>query len=242
MIYYQTLYPESLQGELLDRFLAAGWYRIGQSCITTDLILQEGRPIPVFWLRINLSQYRPSRSARRILSRNAGMRCAVVPFEIGEEIEMLYSIYRASIEHQITPTARDYLLQGLPVNPYDTRLIEVRDGSRLIAAGYFDVGEKCSTGILHIFHPEYARQSPGKLIFLREIEWSMARGDEYYYPGYICTETDKFNYKLFADPDATEVFIRPLKRWVPFNKVAHKLPRWGSMITEAAASLAVVRA
>jgi leucyl-tRNA---protein transferase len=91
VIYYQTLYPESLRGELLDRFLAAGWYRIGQSCVTTDLILQAGRPIPVFWLRINLARYRPSRSARRILARNAGMRSTVVPFEVSEEIEMLYS-------------------------------------------------------------------------------------------------------------------------------------------------------
>lgn len=231
MIYYQTIYPELMAGELLDRFLAAGWYRIGQSFITTDLISHGDLLVPVFWLRIDLARYRASRSARRILTRNAGFSVAVKPFAITTEIEQLYAVYRESVSHFLSPTAREYLLDAEDRNAFDTRLIEVRDRGRLIAAGYFDLGERCSTGILHLFDPAYERFSPGKLLYLEEIRYSLETGHHFYYPGYLSTEIDKFDYKLFADRDSTEVYLRPLRRWLPYNQTQAKLKRWGSKIT-----------
>lgn len=231
MLYYQTIYPEHMAGELLDRFLAAGWYRIGQSMITTDLITHEEMLIPVFWLRIDLSTYRPSRSARRIRRRGAHLQTEILPFSITEEIEDLYRRYRESLRHSISPTAHEYLLDGAINNAFDSRLIEVRDAGKLVAAGYFDLGARCSTGILHIYDPNLSELSLGKLLYLAAIDYSLRQNHRYYYPGYLSPGTEKFDYKLFADPDSTEVFLRPLRRWVPYAKVAHKLPRWGDRVT-----------
>ena len=164
MLYYQTIYPEHMAGELLDRFLAAGWYRIGQSVITTDLITHDEFLVPVFWLRLRLSTYRPSGSARRIRRRCAHLETRILPFAITPEIEALYARYRESISHTISPSVHEYLLDAEWNNVFDSRLIEVRDGGRLVAAGYFDVGARCSTGILHIYEPGLAQLSLGNFL------------------------------------------------------------------------------
>lgn len=231
MLYYQTIYPEHMTGELLDQFLADGWYRIGQSIITTDLIRYDEILIPVFWLRVRLSTYRPSRSARRIRRRCEHLNTRILPFAITPEIETLYAQYRESLSHTVPPSAHEYLLDAESHNAFDSRLIEVRDGGRLVAAGYLDVGARCSAGILHIYAPAYSRLSLGKLLYLEAINYSVNAGHHYYYPGYISPGTEKFDYKLFADPGSTELFLRPLRRWVPYTQVAHKLGRWGGMVT-----------
>jgi arginine-tRNA-protein transferase len=231
MLYYQTIYPEHMAGELLDRFLAAGWYRIGQSVITTDLITHGDILVPVFWLRLRLATYRPSRSARRIRRRCAHLQTEILPFSITPEIEELYRRYRESLSHSISPSVHEYLLDAEWNNAFDSRLIEVRDAGKLVAAGYFDLGARCSTGILHIYEPGLAPLSLGKLLYLEAIDYSLSHGHHYYYPGYLSPGTEKFNYKLFADPGSTELFLRPLRRWVPYANVAHKLGRWGEMVT-----------
>jgi arginine-tRNA-protein transferase len=231
MLYYQTVCLEYAAGEILDKFLAAGWYRIGQSLITTDLITQDEILVPVFWLRLRLSTYQPSRSARRIRRRCAHLQTKILPFAITPEIEALYARYRESIPHTITPSVHEYLLDAEWNNAFDSRRIEVRCADRLVAAGYFDVGARCSTGILHIYEPSLPRLSLGKLLYLEELDFSLSQKYDYYYPGYLSPCVSKFDYKLFADPDATEVFLRPLQRWVPYKSVAHKLSRWAGRVT-----------
>ncbi len=231
MLYYRTIYPEYMAGELLDQFLADGWYRIGQSLITTDLITHNDLLIPVYWLRVRLSTYKPSGSARRIRRRCAHLKSSILPFAISPEIEALYARYRESVSHTISPSVHEYLLDAEWHNAFDSRLIEVRDNGRLVAAGYFDLGARCSTGILHIYDPRFKQLSLGKLLYLEEIDYSLRAEHHYYYPGYLSPGTEKFDYKLFADPESTELFLRPLQRWVPYANVAHKLRRWGDRVT-----------
>jgi leucyl-tRNA---protein transferase len=233
MIYYQTAYPERMDGVLLDAYLARGWYRISQSFITTDLITYDNALIPVFWLRIDLKRYKPSRSARRIAEKNSKYQLMIKPFEITEEIENLYKTYRASIDFSISESTAEYLLGDGTANAFDSRLIELRDGERLIAVGYFDIGERTSTGILHFYDPAYADDSPGKYLFIAEIEYSLQQGYDYYYMGYLCRGNAKFDYKLFADRKSTELFLRRGAQWKPYEVMEKKINRWGPRIIKA---------
>lgn len=223
-----------MAGAELDHYLALGWYRIGQSFMTTDFIGHENQFVPVFWLRIDLARYAASRAARRIVERNRRFDIVIKPFAITAEIESLFKIYRESVDFSLPQTVNDYLLDGGSMNAYDTRLIEVRDGKELIAAGYFDLGKIATTGILHIGHPERQNLSLGKFLYLVEVEYSIKQGYRYYYPGYLSTEFAKFDYKLFADKYATEVFLRQTMRWHDYLATAPKLHRWGKKVTAAA--------
>ena len=234
MIYYRTIYPERMAGAMLDEGLAHGWYRITQSFITTDLISYEDKLAPVFWLRIDLRRYKPSRSARRIVAKNSGYAVAIKPFAITTEIENLYQIYRQSIDFPISESVAEYLLDGGPANAFDSHLIEVRVAGRLVAVGYFDVGERTATGILHFYDPALNRASPGKYLFLIEIAYSLERNFDYYYMGYLSVGNAKFDYKLFADPQSTEVYLRPGNKWLPYEPNAPKILRWGKKISDTA--------
>jgi len=223
-----------MDGAELDHYLGLGWYRIGQSFMTTDFISNDDKFAPVFWLRIDLRRYKPTRSARRIIDRNKNFDIFIKPFEITSEIEALFQSYRNSVDFALPRTVHDYLLDGGNENAYDSRLITVRDEGELLAAGYFDVGQKSTTGILHFANPKYSRLSLGKFLFLVEIEYARQKGFDFYYPGYLSTEFAKFDYKLFADRSSTEVFLRQTMRWHDYIETAPKLARWGKKITAAA--------
>ncbi len=231
MIYYQTAYPERMDGSLLDACLARGWYRITQSFITTDLITYDEKLVPVFWLRIDLKRYQPSRSARRIAAKNSRFQLTIKPFAITDEIENLFRTYRASIDFAMSESVASYLLDNGATNAFDSRLIEMRDGERLIAVGYFDLGARTSTGILHFYDPAFSDDSPGKYLFLAEIDYSLRLGFDYYYMGYLCGGNPKFDYKLFADRRSTELYFRPRDKWLPYNEIEASIRRWSPKIT-----------
>lgn len=233
MIYYQTLYPEKMDGALLDEGLARGWYRITQSFITTDLIGHENKLIPVFWLRIDLARYRPSRSAKRIAAKNSRYKVEIKPFAINDEIEALFEAYRTSIDFDMSESVATYLLKEGSPNAFDSRLIEVRDGGRLVAAGYFDLGARASTGILHFYDPALAHDSLGKYLFLIEIEDALSRGFDYYYMGYLCYGNTKFDYKVFADRRSTELYWRRADSWRPYEQSAPIIERHGAQLLHA---------
>ena len=96
-------------------------------------------------------------------------------------------------------------------------MIEVRDGNILVAVGFFDKGTNAIAGILNFYHPDYKKFSLGKYLILQKIEFARANRFLYYYTGYISTHISKFDYKLFPDKRAIEVYLPVEKIWVPYK-------------------------
>lgn len=74
-------------------------------------------------------------------------------------------------------------------------------------------------GILNCYHPDYAKQQLGKYLVLLKIAYAQQQQLDYYYTGYLSTADPKFDYKLFAGKDATEVYNRNQQQWVPWLSV-----------------------
>ncbi len=216
MILYDTYIPEYMSPAMLDDYLARGWYRIGQTMITTDWTFGEQSIYPVFWIRYVLSRYCASHSARKILAANRHFSIHVTAAEITAENESLYQAYQTGIDFTVAATLKDALLGDSLQSVFSSRMIEVRDSGRLIAAGFFDEGIESMAGILNFFHPDYKRYSPGKFLFLQKIETSIREQKRFFYPGYISNCFTKFDYKLFADKQAVELFDRKQQAWKPF--------------------------
>ena len=53
---------------------------------------------------------------------------------------------------------------------------------------------------------------------LQKIIDAQKNGISLYYPGYIVCGYPKFDYKLFADKKAIEIYLPEVKRWFPFNE------------------------
>ena len=216
---YISASESGFKGTSLDAYLQQGYYRMQHQLFTTNYTQfhTESYALPVFWLRLDLKKVKESSTAKKIRKKCAGLTVTVKPAEINEEVRELYALYWEYINFITSDRCEDYLHEESSVNPFDSWMIEVRDAGRLVAVGYFDQGEKSIAGILNFFHPEYHSYSLGKFLILQKLDYAIAKGCTYYYTGYLSTATEKFDYKLFPDIDAVEVFLPIEKRWVPYQ-------------------------
>jgi arginyl-tRNA--protein-N-Asp/Glu arginylyltransferase len=209
--------PDFIGGEMLDFYLGRGYYRMQQDLFTCQFIPLEGRLHTVHWLRLRLAEVQSGPEQRRLLRLNAQFQLQLRPFELTEEYETLYAAYRRSTTFDGPPTVASFLLEeDSPANLFDTQVIEVREAGRLIAVGIFDQGARTLAGIMNFYDPAYRKHSLGKYLMLLKIEYARQQQMVFYYPGYLVQGMPKFDYKLFPDRAATEVFDCVRQRWLPF--------------------------
>lgn len=219
----QQLQPEAVRGSHLDLLLHMGWYRMGQTMFTIHYIHLENRYIRVFWLRYKVSGFSFSKAAERIGRSLKDFDVSILPLALTQEHEELYAKYVESINFE-TSSSPFTILFDKPWHPewtypnvFDSYMIEVRDGKKLIACGVFDRGRQASAGILNFFDPEYKKFSPGKALMVAKLkktaQWDMA----YYYPGYIAARYSKFDYKLFLNPEMAEIYDPISQEWLPYS-------------------------
>ncbi|MDO7850847.1 GNAT family N-acetyltransferase [Hymenobacter convexus] len=206
-----------IRGDALDFYLAQGYYRMQQELFTCHFVPFGKHLYTAHWLRLDLSRVEWGPEQRRLLRRNARFAATVRQFRLTEEYEELYARYHASITFDAAPTIEAVLLGGEAHNAFNTQVIELRDGDRLIAAGIFDRGERTLAGILNFYDPEYRQFSLGKCLLLLKTDHARRLGLDYYYPGYLVHGYPKFDYKLFACAAATEVFDNVRGYWLPFS-------------------------
>src|SRR6478736_4612911 len=141
----------------------------------------------VHWLRYLLSDIQNHASHRKIYKRNSLFRFTIEDFNsIRSDHAELHQRYYASIEFEGAMNieeclfGEDYTFKNI----YNTKCVSVFEGDRLIAGGYFDLGNRAAASILHFFDPIYKRNSLGKLLILLTINYLKSNGYKLYYPGY----------------------------------------------------------
>lgn len=211
-------YPPAISGIQLDAFLAKGWYRMGQGIFTTNYVIQHNDFFRVYWLRYNLGMLRLGKRQRQIIHVNSRFTQTTRPLQINSELEALYTLYKTDISFEPAESVKSWLLEKQTHNIYDSQVIEIRDGDLLIAAGIFDNGRDSIAGILNFYHPDYKKYSLGKFLMLQKIRNAIDTGKKWYYPGYIVKDYPKFDYKLFVDKAAAELFLPEKNQWYPYDK------------------------
>ncbi|TVT41952.1 GNAT family N-acetyltransferase [Hymenobacter setariae] len=221
-----------MPGDVLDYYLGLGYYRMNQDLFTCRFLPVGPRIYTVHWLRLVVAQVHYGSKQRRLLRHNAQFTVAIKPFRLTAEYEALYARYHAYIDFDASPSLADLLLAGATHSVFDTYIIEVRHGEQLIAAGIFDRGTTTIAGIVNFYDPDYRKHSLGKYLMLLKTEYAREQQLAYYYPGYLVHGYPKFDYKLFASPEATEVFDFQNSEWLPFSwelvarQSAILLPSW----------------
>ncbi|MFM7488092.1 MAG: arginine-tRNA-protein transferase [Cytophagales bacterium] len=217
--YFESISPDKLTGQQLDELLALGWYRMHQTVFTCSHIGQEELH-RVHWLRYPIGIITERASHRKIKKRCQSFRTVIQDFKgISQEHRALHAEYRASIDFDGPLSIKECLFgeDESHHNIFNTKCISVFDGERLIAGGYFDVGEIAAASILHFFHPNYARYSLGKWMTLATIDYMRANNLHLYYPGYVVQGVPKMNYKLFLGPTHAHYFNPEVMGWKHFK-------------------------
>jgi leucyl-tRNA---protein transferase len=219
--YYIVPDENGFKGSLLDDFLAAGFYRMLHMVFTTHYteLDTESSSLPVFWLRTQVKKIKENKTALAIRKKCKAFTVEYKKAAITPEIEALYSLYHNHIDFKTADTCQACIHDNRMENPFDSWMIEIRDGDMLIAAGYFDQGKNAITGILNFYHPDYKKYSLGKYLMLTKIDYALSNEIALYYTGYISTATTKFDYKLFPDTSVIEVYLPLERKWEPYELV-----------------------
>ncbi len=206
---------QDYKGKVLDEHLANGYYRMQELMFTTSFIHSDTNEdiSPVFWLRTPVTKITESKTAKLIRKTCKPFSVTFKKAFITDEISDLYELYKNSISHSISPTCFDYLYQNDYENSFDSLMVEIRNGSQLIAIGYYDKGFNSIAGILNFYHPNYKKYSLGKYLILCKIDYAIENKMEWYYTGYITINTTKFDYKIFPDKNAIEILLPVEKLW-----------------------------
>lgn len=213
-------HPE-IKGDLLDAYLANGWYRYGSHIFTIDSFSENDQTYRVHWLRYRVPDVSLDKKIQQLIKKCSGFQIMIQPFELTAELESLHDLYFLNIDFNTSVTLKD-LLEDVDRNIFDSYLVSIRDGEKLIAAGIFDGGKQSIAGIKNIIHPDYRKYSLGKMLMLIKYRFCVRNGLTYYYPGYIAPGYSKFDYKLFIDKRATEVYEPLSSNWISYEDFVFK--------------------
>jgi arginine-tRNA-protein transferase len=220
-MYSEKEMPSEVKGDILDAYLAKGWFRMRDSIFTVShLVDYESVSLhQVSWLRFQLDQIVEKKSHKKIRRKNSEFQVRYATnYQASELHNSLFERYVASIDFQTYPSITEALCGDDDVNIFQTNSIEVFDGDKLIAVGIYDVGNIAAQSIMHFYDPEYSLYSLGKYLVLLTVNHLIKNNFIFYYPGYVVAGRHKFDYKLFIGEDIAYYFDPEKFDWLLFDQ------------------------
>lgn len=191
----EAFIAEQVSSDKMDTLWANGWRHFGTQFFRYNLGFLDLDIRFVIPLRIRLSDFSFSKSQRRVLRRNEDLDVVVRPVGIDVSAEQLFHSHKRRFNHSIPDSIFDFLSIDPANSPCEAKEVRVTQGDDLLAVSYFDVGDRAASGTYAMFEPSIAHRSLGIFTMLKEIEYAIECGKEFYYQGY-CYEGESFyDYK-----------------------------------------------
>jgi len=210
-------FPLSIKGRELDIYLEYGWFRMGQSIFTTHFLRYNKELKSAIWLKINLKEYNFDKKHIQLRKLNNKFTLEVKLASVTPEKEELYALYKNNAAFEPSNSIKSLLFSNQENNIFTTYEITVRDQERLIACGYFDIGQESAMGISCFYHPDYKKFSLGKLLIYTKLEICKKYGFKYFYPGYFVPGNKKFDYKLQIGTSQLSYLDIYSDKWKPIS-------------------------
>ena len=169
-------HPKRIEPATLDQYLEQGWYRMVQSVFTCRFVMMGGDLHSALWTRLDLSDYRFRKSLRKLMRRNARQfEITCEPATLDAESEALFQRYRVNFRGDLSESLQDSLYGNSGRAVYNTWRFSIRDGGRLVALSFFDLGQDSMLSVMGIYDPDYAQHSLGFTTMLLEMSSGMSR-------------------------------------------------------------------
>lgn len=153
-------------------------------------------------VRIPVKNFRPSRSQKRTLKKNADLTIRERPAAFDQDHFDLYSKYLSS-RHQDggmdNPSPAGYM-DFLTAAWAHTVFYEFRLDERLLAVAVTDVMDNGLSAVYTFYDPDAAYRSPGKFAILLQIDRARRMGRDWVYLGYWIKDCAKMSYKAEFRP------------------------------------------
>jgi arginine-tRNA-protein transferase len=150
-------------------------------------------------VRIPVAEFRPDRSQRRCLARNADLDARIVAAERDDEHLALYRRYLAT-RHPLGgmdghgAAEFDQFLIG---SWNECRFLELRERSshRLLAVAITDLVEDALSAVYTFYDPDERARGLGTLAILQQVAWAQRDHRRHLYLGYWIAQHPKMDYK-----------------------------------------------
>jgi len=162
-------------------------------------------------LRVSTSQFRPSKSFRRVLRKNEDASVSTGIPHLTDEKVRIYADYLSLQHAPPKETSEDDLTRFLYRSPLLTLEFEYRVQGRLMAVGIVDACTRSVSSVYTFFDPEFSDRSPGTFSALHEILFCRERAIPYYYLGFFVADCTSMNYKKRFRPHE---ILTPEGDWV----------------------------
>ena len=202
-----------IEPEELDYFLAQGWFRMHQTIFTTDRVEFNGLLYHTIWLRVCLKDFLRDKKYNALSRKNSKFKTEIKKAIVTPEHEALFTRYKESVSFEGAPSLHWLLMGHNTRNVYNTYMINIYDGSQMIGAGFFDLGNHGAAGISSIYDPDYKKYSLGKYLIYEKLLYCKNEDFQYFYPGYFVPGYPSFDYKLEIGKPAIEYFDPEKKAW-----------------------------
>jgi len=210
--------PRVLLSSELDQYLARGWFRMGQTIFTTNFLNFRSNFYSSIWLRIPLPEYVSDKTEQKLLKKNARFKVEVKPASITPEKEHLFYVYKQNISFEASSSLNTLLYGKANYNIYNTFELCLYDDDKLIAVGFFDIGQTSAAGISSFYDPAYKKYTLGKYLIYLKIAYCKKLGLQYFYPGYFVPGYSLFDYKLDIGKPVLQYLDFPSLEWRPLEQ------------------------
>ena len=155
-------------------------------------------------VRIPVARFRPDRSQRRCLARNADVQMRVLPAQRSDEQLALYRRYLAA-RHAgggMDSHGAAEFDQFLVGHWAQGRFLEFREtqSRRLLAVAVTDLAGGSMSAVYTFFDPDESARGLGTLALLEQIAWARREGRSHLYLGYWIQGHRKMDYKRRFQP------------------------------------------
>jgi len=193
----RQLRPSRMTPELYERFLAAGFRRIGDWLYTMDCDEGCGRCAP---LRLRPEAVVVDQGQRRVLRRNQDVESAVAPLQMRDESLELLQRYLDWRHPENSAPIESYYEEFFQTNI--TNCVEVRyhADSRCIATAVVDLTPQCVNVISFFFDPDEEHRSLEIFYVLDLFELCRRESKRLLYLGYWIESLPTMRYKGAFEP------------------------------------------
>lgn len=192
----EEFYSDLLAHDELDLALSLGFRHFGIHFYRYDVNFHHGKKVHVLPLRINLENYKKSKSQKKIWNKNLNFQTKIEKTIITDEILDLFNRHKARFKEYIPESIYTFINKESPEKiPCEMNQILVLDKNKIIAVSFLDIGNISTSSIYAMFDPEYENFSLGIYTMLLEIEYSIETKKNFYYPGYAFEEPSFYDYK-----------------------------------------------
>ncbi len=199
----------------MDILWAKGWRHFGSYFYRYSHLPKNDVIYSVLSLRIKLSEFKASKSQKRVINKNKDLEVIFKPAFVNQEVKDLFERHKQKFKENVPDSIYVFVSKKPASIPCECQSLCIYKEGKLIAISYLDIGETSSSSIYQCYDPNEAKRSLGVFMILESIRHSKKLNKDFYYPGYAYKEASHYDYKKrFA---ATEYFDWE-SAWLPLPK------------------------